>query len=82
MLNLFIPGSAGIAPIVDKIFFFKLSDNERFTNFPNPSTVFKNIFPVNPSVTTASISPEKASLPSTFPIKFIPYYSDFSFKSL
>ena len=57
----------GIAAIIDKIFFFKLSVNVFFTNFPSPSTAFKNTFPVKPSVTKTSIFPEKASLPSTFP---------------
>ena len=64
--------------------------NERYTieykgttvTIPNPSVVFKNTFPVNPSVTTASISPEKQSLPSTLPTKLIPNSSDCSFKIL
>lgn len=61
----------GIAAIVESIFFFILSDKVLLTNFPNPSTAFKNTFPVNPSVTNISTLPEKASLPSTLPIKFI-----------
>ena len=65
-------------PIFDKILRFKLSDNETFTNLPSPSVVFKKIFPVKPSVTTALTLPEKASLPSIFPIKFIPSSGDFS----
>ena len=68
--------------IVLNTFFFKISVRDLFTSFPSPSTVFKNLFPVNPSVTIASTSPEKASLPSTFPIKVILYSSDFSFNKL
>ena len=48
---------------------------------PSPSVVFKKIFPVKPSVTTALTLPEKASLPSIFPIKFIPSSGDFSFNN-
>jgi len=80
--NLFIAGSDGTAAILDNTFFNKLSFNDFFTNFPNPSVVFKNTLPVNPSVTIASIFPEKASLPSTFPTKLISSSFDFSFNSL
>ena len=64
------------------MFFVKLSFKFVFTNFPIPSAVFKNTFPVNPSVIIASILPEKASLPSTFPTKFISNSSAFSFNKL
>ena len=64
------------------MFSVKLSTKLFFTNFPNPSVVFKNTFPVNPSVIIASIFPENASLPSTFPIKFIPNSSERSFYNL
>ena len=75
-------GSAGIAAILASIVPAKFSFNDFLTNFPSPSTAFKNTFPVNPSVTIASIFPEKASLHSTFPIKFIFIYYDFSFNKL
>ena len=61
---------------------FILSVNDILTNLPIPSTDFKNTFPVNPSVTIASTSPEKASLPSTLPIKLISNSADFSFNNL
>ena len=67
---------------MDKKFFFRLSIKDLFMNFPIPSTVFKKIFPVNPSAITASIFPENASLPSTFPTKLIPNSGDFSFSKL
>ena len=82
MLNLFIPGSAGNAAILENKVLVKLSANVFLTNFPRPSVVFKNTFPVNPSVTIASTLPENASLPSTFPIKLILSSSDFSFNNL
>ena len=44
-MNRFIAGNAGIAKIFDSKFFFKLSVKDTFTNFPNPSVVFKKIFP-------------------------------------
>ena len=69
MANLLIAGRLGTAAILEMIFFFRLSDNVLFTNFPNPSIDFRKMFPVNPSVTTMSTLPEKASLPSTLPIK-------------
>lgn len=74
-------GKHGILPNIDRKLRFKLSVNDVFTNFPKPSVVFKNILPVKPSVTTASTLPEKASLPSILPIKFIPNSSDFSFNN-
>ena len=80
-MNLFIAGKHGTVHILDIIFCVKLSDNVFLTNLPSPSVVFKNTFPVNPSVTIASISPEKASLPSTFPTKFISNSFDFSFNN-
>ena len=80
--NLFIAGKHGIAPSVVKKFLFKLSVKFLFTNFPNPSVVFKKTFPVNPSVITASTSPAKQSLPSIFPIKLTPYSSACSFNKL
>ena len=49
------------------MFFFRLSVSVLFTNLPSPSTALRNTFPVKPSVTSMSISPENASLPSTFP---------------
>ena len=75
-------GNAGIANIFANRFFVKLSVKVLFTNFPNPSVVFKNTFPVNPSVTMASIFPENASLPSTFPTKLMFSSFDFSFNRL
>ena len=82
MLNFLIAGNDGITAIFDNIFPVKLSISDLLTNLPNPSVVFKNTFPVNPSVIIASIFPENASLPSTFPTKFIPNSSDFSFNKL
>ena len=81
-MNLFIAGNDGTAHIFENTLCVKLSVKVLLTNFPRPSTAFKNIFPVNPSVTIAWISPEKASLPYTLPTKLIPNSSEFSFNNL
>ena len=82
------PALAGILPAYKSQLL--LMDCGSYTNckpiillqFAQMSSIYlKNTFPVKPSVTIASIFPEKASLPSTFPTKFIPNSSDFSFNN-
>ena len=49
-------------------FFEKASRRELITKLTVPSIVFNATLPVNPSVTTTSVFPEKISLPSINPM--------------